>query len=250
MNFYEVLFEPDELVCWSYDLYGTNLFSVSEASFIGANFFSINPLTKKRSDANVTALRNILVEFDSGTISEQQELLRQCGLPYSTLVYSGGKSLHAIISLNQPICTEAYYRAIVKKIYKKLPTADQKTFNPSRFSRAPGAIRENGKEQKLYEVKGRVPLNDLLAWIGPIEPINHPPQLIRSDKLLPIRVKAFLKYGAPEGLRNATLFNNACEMFRAGFEEAEVIDLVLNSALDLPHKEIMTCIRSARTKVR
>lgn len=251
MRFYEVLFDPGEMICKSKDLFETAVSPVHLQDY-SKLFFVINPLKEKRSDANVTSLRNILLEFDSGTISEQQKMLQESGLPYSTLVFSGGKSLHAIISLTEPIATQMYYRSVAKAIYKKFPLADPKVFNPSRFSRAPGAMRDNGIEQALLEVKERVPLTALLAWIGPIALQNYAPEHVSEmlgSRALPVRVSAFLKYGAPEGLRNSTLFINACEMFRAGYNEEEIVNLVLSSPLELSLKEVRSCIRSAKNRI-
>ncbi len=247
-KFYEILFNPGEFICWSGDVYGTTLYSVEDMPAVTPQFFVINPLMADRRDTNCTALRNILVEFDSGTIEEQAKLLLSSGLPYSTLVHSGNKSLHAIISLEEPIATLAYYKTIAKKVILKIG-ADVANQNPSRFSRTPGALRD-GQEQRLLEVNQRVPLTALLAWIGPETLYNYMPtsEQIRTDKLLPIRVKAFLTYGAPNGARNIELYKNACEMFRAGFTEHEIYDAVIK-VLDLPEREIRQCIQSARRVV-
>ncbi len=247
-SFYNVLFNAKEKTCWSNTLFSTTLSPVETPQ--KEQFFVINPMEDRRADSNVTSFRNILVEFDSGTIEMQHALLQTSGLPYSTLTFSGSKSLHAIISVEPAIKTEQEYRAIAKAIYAKLPGCDTKVCNPSRFSRTPGAIRDNGEVQTLMHVRGRIPLEVLMAWIGPIELQKYEPEAVRTDKMLPIRVKAFLTYGAVEGSRNAALFSNACEMFRAGYSEEEVVNLVLNSPLDLSTKEIRQCVRSAKSKVR
>lgn len=250
-NFYKLLFDFGEGVCWGNTVKDTDV-SILGPSFCRAPFFVINPLYNQRSDSNVTSYRNILVEFDTGTISEQKELLQASGLPYSTLVFSGGKSLHAIISLAEPVQTEAEYRRIAKNIYKRLPTADQKVFNPSRFSRCPGYIRDNVNEQTLLEVRQRVPLSSLLAWIGPIElpaPVLNSAE-IRVDRMLPIRVHHFLNYGAPEGNRDNSCFVNACEMLRAGYTVEEIIDLICKSPIEYPEKDIRRAVLSAEKSVR
>ena len=48
---------------------------------------------------NVTAFRYALVESDTLPIQEQDELYRRFELPIIALVYSGGKSLHAIVKV-------------------------------------------------------------------------------------------------------------------------------------------------------
>lgn len=253
-DFFDALFNDDETTCMTNDLRDTMLRIPRGLNrLMGFRFFSINPMKDKRADSNVTSYRNILVEFDEGTISEQRELLKACGLPYTTLVFSGGKSLHAIISLIEPIQTEAEYRRVAKNIYKRLPTADQKVFNPSRFSRCPYAKRENGVEQELLEVNERVPLADLLAWIGPIETQERPPTLILNFKptSLPARARGFIKYGekyAEQKEWNTELFKAACDLFSCNYTKEEVEDLLSQATGHLDSKDRST-IESARKQI-
>lgn len=245
-KWYDILFQGLELTCMSDSLLATN---VAVPRCGKGQFFCINPLYSKRSDSEVTTYRNILVEFDTGTISEQRKMLEESGLPYSILTFSGSKSLHAIISVEPAIEMEEQYRAIAKAIYAKLPGCDDKVFNPSRFSRTPEAIRDNGNEQTLLEIKERVSLDKLLAWLGPMEilkPRLELPKELWGARMMPARVRQFLKFGANDGERNAKLFQNSCELFRAGFTEDEIYDMVLSSPLDLPEREVIACIRSAR----
>ena len=48
---------------------------------------------------NVTDYRYALVESDSTDLAKQNAIIRELELPVACLVYSGGKSVHAIISL-------------------------------------------------------------------------------------------------------------------------------------------------------
>lgn len=250
-KYYDTLFNADESVCWGKTVYDTAVCPL--AFFTDTNklytFVSINPLKVSRADANVTEHRNILCEFDTGTITEQADALQASGLPYSTLVYSGSKSLHAIVSLEYPCKDRAEYDALVKRIYDKLPNVDKSGKNPSRFSRAPNAIRDNGMQQSLMEVRQRIPWDVLDLWLGPEPKTEQPKYVYSGSKLLPTRTRAFLKYGAPEGQRNRLLFSNSMEMLRAGYDEDEIFDLV-SEILDLPQKEIRATIKSAVKKAR
>lgn len=250
-KYYDTLFNADEGVCWGKTVYDTAVCPL--AFFTDTNklypFVSINPLKTSRADANVTEHRNILCEFDTGTIAEQADALQASGLPYSTLVYSGSKSLHAIVSLEYPCKDRAEYDALVKRIYAKLPNVDKSGKNPSRFSRAPNAIRDNGMQQSLMEVKQRIPWDVLDLWLGPEVITEQRPPVTVGNRLLPTRTRSFLKYGAPEGKRNQLLFINACELYRAGYSEDEIFELV-TVALDLPQKEIRATIKSAVKKAR
>ena len=102
---------------------------------------------------NVTAFRYALVESDSMPLEEQEAVYRGLALPIAALVYSGGKSLHAIVHIDADSYEE--YRERVQFLYGVLEqngcTVDKQNRNPSRLSRLPGVTR-NGKEQTLVAV--------------------------------------------------------------------------------------------------
>ncbi len=51
---------------------------------------------------NVTDYRYALVESDSMPIEQQNAVMRELELPIAVLVYSGGKSVHAIVKIDAP----------------------------------------------------------------------------------------------------------------------------------------------------
>ncbi|MBQ1576401.1 MAG: AAA family ATPase, partial [Oscillospiraceae bacterium] len=101
-------------------------------------------------NANVTSWRFALVESDTIPVDEQEALFRQLRLPIAAMVYSGGKSIHAIVHVDA--VDAAQYRERVQKLYTFLEsqgvTIDRQNSNPSRLSRMPGVTR-NGVEQRL-----------------------------------------------------------------------------------------------------
>lgn len=256
--FTRTLFEPDELTCFTRDPKGTKVSSV--LSFDGQNYFCINPLAAtdaqphqswhsaaigRRADCNVTSYRNILCEFDSGSIAEQRAIV--ASMPYSTLVFSGGKSLHAIISLESPCTDLASYKRLCKRIYAKLgDTVDKSASNPSRLSRCPHAMRGDVK-QELLDVRKRVSASELEAWLGPDTTTKDSSDLSFSNwvRVLSPWTKDYLQWGAAPGSRNSSLFNAACDMFRAHYSYDEVLAKV-SEVCDLPEHEMLTCIRSAQ----
>ena len=135
-----------------------------------------NPVDGKgaRND-NVTAFRHALVESDSMSISEQEAAYRKLGLPIACLVYSGGKSLHAIVKIDAADYEE--YRWRVDFLYSRLSAAgieiDRQNRNPSRLSRMPGVMR-GGERQRLLAVDiGR---KDWADWVQFIEEEQIPPE--------------------------------------------------------------------------
>lgn len=220
------LFEPGEGICFTDTVYGTHVTPCFEVPYEPVyQFFSINPLMLTRKDANVSAYRNILVEFDEGTIGEQELLITQSKCPFTTLTFSGSKSLHMIISLETPCKTRAEYDALVNRIYTKFPSCDTSARNPSRLSRVPNVKRDNNVLQALLAKRGRVPLDALEAWLGPAS-TKEKPKYVKSDltRILKGDTLYFLSFGATPGNWNRSLFLTALDMSRSGYESDEIID--------------------------
>jgi len=200
-------------------------------------FFSINPMdpAKTRADSSVISYRNALVEMDKIPLEEQESHIKQIEMPFTTAVYSGGKSIHYIISLENALTDEHTYRALVKRIYKAVGNdkVDQSNKNPSRFSRLPGHIRQDtGNEQKLLAIRERVPNNVLEEWLisrnAPPEEAwenltPEPRSTFKNPSRLYGTTKNFLMYGTTENW-NMRLFKASADMCRCGYTENEAID--------------------------
>lgn len=131
-----------------------------------------NPLDGKGvKNENVTDFRYALVESDSMALEEQNALIRELELPVAVLVYSGGKSLHAIVKIDAANYDE--YRKRVDYLYgicrKSGLEIDRQNRNPSRLSRMPGVTR-NGKKQ--YIIDTNVGKANWAEWQDYIEGIN------------------------------------------------------------------------------
>lgn len=113
-----------------------------------------NPLDGKDvKNDNVTEFRYALVECDSMELSEQRRIIEEMKLPAAALVYSGKKSIHAIVHIDADSREE--YRKRVEYLYEACKKAglsvDTSNKNPSRLSRMPGVMR-NGKRQELLAI--------------------------------------------------------------------------------------------------
>lgn len=111
-----------------------------------------NPMDGKGGkNENVTDFRYALVESDSLPVEQQYGIMHDLKLPIAALVYSGGKSLHAIVRVD---ASRDDYRKRVEFLYsvcdKNGLKVDRNCRNPSRLSRMPGVIR-NGRKQFLIE---------------------------------------------------------------------------------------------------
>ena len=113
-------------------------------------FVRINPFKPNLysgSDNDVSAFRHVLVEFDDLPKPEQEQRLRDSGLPITVLIDSGGKSIHGWVRVDAPSRKE--WDARRDLIYSAIPGIDAKNKNPSRYSRLPGAWRSPTSQQRL-----------------------------------------------------------------------------------------------------
>lgn len=119
---------------------------------VGA-WIRFNPLDGSGcANVNVTEHRFALVESDDLELERQVAIMKELELPIAALVYSGGKSVHAIVRIEAPDYAE--YRKRVEFLYsickKNGLQPDIQNKNPSRLSRMPGVLR-SGKKQYLLE---------------------------------------------------------------------------------------------------
>ena len=166
-EFVNVLFDEDDTigVCPNEKAFAKE---VSRDAFVntGGNFFVINAIKGGRKAVNVTSFRNFLVEFDGMELEKQRPYVDSIGMPFSTQVYSGGKSYHFIISLEESLSSETEYKHFANYIQNVVKTSDTSTKSCVKLSRLPDAYRaEKGKFQELVEVKTRVKNSDLFAWL-------------------------------------------------------------------------------------
>ena len=131
-----------------------------------------NPLDGKGvKNDNVTEYRYALVESDCMPIEQQNALIRELELPVAVLVYSGGKSVHAIVRVDAENYDE--YRRRVDYLYnvcrKNGLEIDRQNRNPSRLSRMPGVTR-GGKKQ--YIIDTNIGKRDWTEWRDWIESMN------------------------------------------------------------------------------
>lgn len=254
------LFNPGEFVCMATDNKGTLVTSLAEALATSppGNFISLNPLDgavdrmpvrefhaadrPRRADANVTAHRNLLIEFDGMSLADQSQKLIDLEVPYTTLVYSGGKSLHAVIALTESV-SRSEYDELFRYLKYVLWQCDPSCRNPSRLTRVAGADRE-GVTQDLVDIRKRVSRERLVKWLSRFgrhielcerreleaslnrRSTGEGDQATVSDQTL-----AFLAGDVgTKGSRHSRLVAAAFELQEAGKEFDEVLSLIEQAA--------------------
>ena len=136
-------------------------------SEVGA-WIRFNPLDGNGvRNENVTAYNFALVESDDMPIEEQYAVYQAMELPIAALVFSGRKSLHAIVRVDAPNYSE--YQKRVDYLYKVCEKnglkIDRQNRNPSRLSRMPGVMRD-GHQQSLLAVNiGKGSWDEWREWI-------------------------------------------------------------------------------------
>ena len=162
-----------------------------------------NPLDGKGvKNENVTDYRYALVESDSMPLERQNAVIRELELPVAVLVYSGGKSIHAIVKIDAPNYDE--YRKRVDYLYKVCKQngldIDRQNRNPSRLSRMPGVTR-NGKKQFIIDRNiGKESFTEWRDWIESIndelpDPENLAAQWDNLPELAPPLIDGVLRKG-------------------------------------------------------
>lgn len=160
-----------------------------------------NPLDGRGvKNENVTGFRYALIESDSMDLGEQNALIRELELPVACLVYSGGKSLHAIVHVDASSYEE--YRTRVDYLYtvceKNGLKIDRQNRNPSRLSRLPGATR-NGHKQFLVETNiGKASWNEWREWMESVsDDLPDPEGDLTTDlpPLAPPLIEGVLRQG-------------------------------------------------------
>ena len=202
-RYLSVLFSPEESVGYVIDAYqdkekekwhpnrsgnydrtaGTLLEALGSAKSVKDVFFDyneeagvwirFNPLDGQGvKNNNVTEYKYALVESDDMSLGAQIANIKELRLPVAALVYSGGKSVHAIVKIDAGTDYNEY-RKRVDFLYsiceKNGLSIDKQNKNPSRLSRAPGFMR-NGHKQFLIDTNIGEPSWE--AWVEWIDGVN------------------------------------------------------------------------------
>lgn len=130
-----------------------------------------NPIDGKGvKNDNVTAFRYMLLESDNMSLGKQKAILEQLELPIAAMVFSGGKSIHAIVKVDAYSYEE--YRKRVDFIYsiaqKNGFKPDKKNRNPSRLSRMPGVMRDGNPQFLMATNIGKENYKEWEEWIASV----------------------------------------------------------------------------------
>lgn len=113
-------------------------------------FVRINPVRAGgKADADVTAFRHALLEWDDLPVERQWPIIRDSRIPCTAVINSGGRSLHAWVRVDAKSAEEYRERvALLHEYFADCPPC-AKNKNVSRFSRLAGVARGESKQTLL-----------------------------------------------------------------------------------------------------
>lgn len=173
-QFLNILFDAEDKVFVGPDLYSGSV--IEKENITSGQFFCLNACEVGRKKCDIKKFRNFLIEIDKDPVTqlpmprrEQAILIHQkYKVPYSTVVSSGNKSLHFIISLEEPLDNMEDYQLIASWIKNIVVETDASVLVPEKLSRFFGGTNSKTQnEQKGYIPKnGRISNERFLEWLN------------------------------------------------------------------------------------
>jgi RecA-family ATPase len=151
----QALFNPDQEFFCCYD--GEYVKPAMKVSYEQMTICEAIPLTHFKlncanKDVEVTNFKYGLLESDDIPITEQWDIIHKLHLPVASIVWTGNKSLHAIIKIDAP--NEEEYTKRVALVYEVAAAVglppDKQCKNPTRYTRLAGSI--NNKTNQYQEL--------------------------------------------------------------------------------------------------
>ena len=144
-----------------------NVFGLTDNTPAGV-WIGVNPQAKGgTTKATVKSYDNVLLESDSMTIAEQISFLKATKLPIKAMTLSGGKSVHAIVSIGAK--NEKEYTERTRKLFQQLKEwgydVDEANKNPNRLTRAAGFMRAKNPQTLLETNIGLSSYDEWLEYI-------------------------------------------------------------------------------------
>jgi len=202
-----LLFEPSDNImladptCKIYNIY-THLQPLSAAT----PFFTVNPVkhgATTRSSANVATYRNFIFECDTAPLQQQIEAMHKMhdtGL-IRLSTYSGGKSIHHIVSCSDDLNFGAGGSEEATKRYKHMwrrlcsyfeeitgLTFDESTKDPARLTRTPQVMR---KDKGVVQKVERIGTLCTLQQLNNLKPLKEPQYIINPVPVHQLSLEEF-----------------------------------------------------------
>jgi hypothetical protein len=202
---------------------------------IHKTFFAINPVKQindTRKSENISVMKNFLFESDTLSMEKQKELLKERKDIISMATYSGNKSIHFVIQIEDPPETIEQYHYVWRLLKDKyFPYADTQCNDSIRLTRTPNSVRNDTNKRQLLLFNTLQPLN--IQW----KPLYNTIQMykdmsIEYRKTIPIRRNETLTYEAecilegdyPKGERDEIIRIGLPYLFYNGYTLEEILE--------------------------
>ena len=131
-------------------------------------WITMNPLKGNiRKDEEIAAFRFCLVECDSMPVQNQIEGIKKLQLPYACLIFTGNRSVHAVVHIDAENIDE--YRSRVQLLYEECRRAglevDTACSNPSRMTRLAG-VQRGESYQRIIENSSSAVFHSWDDWVN------------------------------------------------------------------------------------
>lgn len=242
-TFLNALFKPTDIVGFKNNVY-TPIGEPTSAT----EFICLNPLldasAKSFALENIAEFRNFLIEIDDRSLKAQEGLIeKRLNVPWTTKTFSGSKSLHYIISLEESLKDLEEYRFYSELIYAIVKVMDPRCSNANRLTRLAGSTRQTGALQELKGTRKRISLEELKKWCYEEHSVATAAYLaqieLRKEKfknqqrgLLSFTTQELLQHGRMYGdeSRHDALVRAAVNMVHAGLTLEEIEDNLYKAA--------------------
>jgi len=173
---------------------------------------------------NVTSFRHCVIECDEMPINDQFCLMKALKLPYSVLLHSGGKSLHALVRVDAGSIVEYKnkFAKIVEVCAQNGLIVDKQNSNACRLSRFVGVDR-GADTQRIIDLNvSPTRFEDWLKWIeeeAKMEKERLELEDPKNKEILNLQLHAIKKE-----LRNKTTPTTTKESIKKGLELREKLE--------------------------
>ena len=166
----KLLWDDDEHVLITDSLKGIG--PVRPASAYGsqptAQYCCLNPYhpgTSRRKE-NVARHVAFVIEFDSVPVEEQRTFWAECRLPHTVRVFSGNKSIHVFLRLQEEIPADEW-KKLARALGRAFPNGCRRTLlDPARLCRLPGGERKpESVRQEVEYVGRRVSIEEVVSFL-------------------------------------------------------------------------------------
>lgn len=171
LKFLELIFDPEDQIAWGDTPITCNKPRDPYPFILNTNdeLFCLHALKKWRKGENVTKITTLLFECDDKEI-DQEAILLESGIPFTTMVYSGNKSYHMLLRMEEPFSSKDWHQAYWHGISKVLKSygfkADDNARLLTQITRLPESTRnKTGEVQSLNHIRKRVSQSEIDEWL-------------------------------------------------------------------------------------